>query len=61
MKLGKNVLLEIVEILRVGLTEGVDISDLLRELDLEQESDLQTGEEVLVLSRKFLASKGRVF
>lgn len=34
MKLGDDVLLCIMEALRKGLTEGVDISDLLREIDL---------------------------
>ena len=35
MKLSKTALLEIVEIIREGLAEGKDISDGLRQLDLE--------------------------
>ena len=34
MKLGDDVLLCIMEALRKGLSEGVDISELLREIDL---------------------------
>lgn len=34
MKLGKDVLLEIVDIVRDGLLNGKDISERLRELDL---------------------------
>lgn len=36
MKLDEVALLEIVEILRKGLTELVDVSDLLRNLELEE-------------------------
>lgn len=35
MKLGKSVLLEIVAAVQKGLTEGVDISDQLRSLEME--------------------------
>lgn len=34
MKLSKHGLIRIVEIVRLGLTEGRDISQMLRELDL---------------------------
>lgn len=59
MKLAENVLLEVVEILRKGLTEGVDVSDSLRELDLAVDKTVDTP--VLKLSDKYLASRGRVF
>lgn len=35
MKLSDEVMLEIVDIFRQGLAEGKDVSDLLRDLDLE--------------------------
>lgn len=38
MKLGDDVLLSIIEALRKAIVEGVDISDLLRDLDLEPDS-----------------------
>jgi hypothetical protein len=37
MKLGDDVLLCIMEALRKGLTESVDISELLREIDLVED------------------------
>lgn len=41
MKLGADVLLQIVEAVRKGIAEGRDISELLRQLDVE--SDVSTG------------------
>lgn len=61
MKLGEDVLLEIVEILRTGLAEGKDISDLLRDVDLEiptQVDDMSPRR--VCLSREYRARKGRV-
>jgi hypothetical protein len=34
MKLGKTVLLEIMDIVRKGLAEGIDVSQALREIDV---------------------------
>ena len=47
MKLAPDALIGILEILRKGLTEGVDISSLLRELDLEsdQQGRLQLSKD----------------
>jgi len=48
MKLDEDVLLEIVDIVRKGLIDGVDISDLLREMDLfvEPDSDLGADDKI---------------
>lgn len=44
MKLGKTALLEIVNIVQEGLVKGVDISQRLRDLDLEEkEGALETS------------------
>lgn len=53
MRLGSDVLLEIVDIVRRGLVEGMDISDLLRELDLDETVDQDTGPQ-LTLSTDYL-------
>ena len=55
MKLADSVLLEIVDILRIGISEGKDISEMLRELDLEPSTD-----EKLELSEEYRVKKGRV-
>ena len=61
MKLGNDVLLEIVDIVRTGLLEGKDISDMLREVDLEQPTQMDDmSERVVCLSREYKKSKGRV-
>lgn len=39
MKLADNALIRIIEILRQGLMENKDISDLLRTLELEPDAD----------------------
>ena len=39
MKLADNALLAIMEALRRGLTEMVDVSDLLKQLDLEPDAN----------------------
>lgn len=72
MKLDKRALLEIVDIVREGLTEGKDISAALRELDLvESKQDatfaatafsgeaFNTGTSVLVLSPDYLKTHSR--
>ena len=62
MKLSENVLLEIVEIVRVGLTEEKDVSDMLRSLDLvPDKKEGTTVADSLKLSDKYLAERGRVF
>ena len=55
MKLGKDVLLEIVDLVRKGLVENRDISEELRALDLEESADHRG----LLLSDAYLANKGR--
>lgn len=55
MKLGKSVLVEIVAILQVGLTEGKDISQMLRDIDL----DVDLEKQVVELSEGYLKSRGR--
>lgn len=56
MKLGADALIEIMDIVRRGLTEMKDISELLRDLDLESKE-----EKVLSLSLDYLVSKGRAW
>lgn len=56
MKLGEDVLLEIVEIVRDGIANGTDVSESLRALDLKEDED--TGN--LFLSPAYKVSKGRV-
>lgn len=53
------VLAEVVEILRVGLSEGKDISDLMRNIDVEVVQSPATGLDVVDLSESYLKSKGR--
>jgi hypothetical protein len=55
MKLADEVLVEIVDIVRTGLVEQKDISDLLRDLDLQVDKD-----QKLVLTEAFKSRKGRV-
>ncbi len=43
MKLADDALIRIIEIFRQGLMEGKDISDLLRELELEKTADDKLG------------------
>lgn len=54
MKLDKNVLIEIVSIVQEGLMEQKDISDGLRNLDLENRE-----EGFLGLSDSYYSDKGR--
>jgi hypothetical protein len=42
MKFGNSVLLEIVDLVRKGLIENVDISQLLREIDVVTETKIDT-------------------
>lgn len=59
MKLGKTVLLEIVNIVQEGLTKGVDISQRLRDLDLQVApgSRVDQSEDVLELSKGYVSSR----
>jgi hypothetical protein len=43
MKLADDALIRVIEILRQGLMEGKDVSELLRELDLEPNSQGKLG------------------
>lgn len=51
MKLGTDALLRIIDVVRLGLTEGKDISQFLRELDLDVSTD-----NTLVLSEVYIKS-----
>lgn len=57
MKLSDEVLVEIVDIVRTGLVEQKDISDLLRDLDLQVDDDQLIDR--LVLTSAYKARKGR--
>lgn len=59
MKLGKTVLLEIVNIVQEGLTKGVDISQRLRDLDLQVSpgSRVDQSEDVLELSKGYVSTR----
>lgn len=54
MRLGKDVLLEIVAIVQDGLINGTDVSQALRDLDLAE-----TADKNLSLSSSYLESRGR--
>lgn len=61
MKLGDDVLMEIIDIVRTGLSEGRDISDLLREMDLEQPAQVDDfSPRVLCLSKEYKDRKSSV-
>ena len=62
MKLGEDVLLEIVDIVRKGLVDGVDISDLLRQMDLEEVGQFGASgsSRSLVLSQEYKKKLGRI-
>lgn len=62
MKLGNDVLVEIVDIVRDGIANGKDVSEALRNLDLVQDVVLvDTFEnQRLVLSNTYKTSKCRV-
>ena len=52
MKLAEDVLVEIIDIVRQGLSEGKDISDLLRNMELSVEPDSELGkDDKIFLSR----------
>lgn len=55
MKLSEEVLVEIIDIVRQGIVEGKDVSDLLRELDLEPGLDTNK----LNLTFDYKSKKGR--
>lgn len=62
MKLGNDVLIEIVDIVRDGIANGKDVSEALRGLDLVQDvvlADVYENQR-LVLSNTYKTSKGRV-
>lgn len=42
MRFGPDLLLEIIDIVRQGLVESKDISQMLREIDVQMESSTQT-------------------
>lgn len=65
MKLSEDVLLEIVDIVRTGLTEQKDVSDLLRDLDVDivttkLNEDGSADKQDITLSLAYKARKGRV-
>lgn len=55
MKLSEEVLVEIIDIVRQGIAEGKDISELLRAMDLV----VTFGENKIGLSLEYLRTKGR--
>ena len=55
MKLANDVLVEIIDIVRKGLVEQKDISDLLRDLDLEKDQS-----DKLCLTDKYKAKRSGV-
>jgi hypothetical protein len=58
MKLSKVALIEIVEIVREGLSEGKDISELLRQLDLAPIIDIcPEHDTVLCLSEAYVNAR----
>lgn len=59
MRLSEEVLIEIVDIVRNGILNGVDISDQLRQLELKQGDPDSGAEETLFLTDQFKKSKGR--
>lgn len=52
MKLGTDCLIRIIEIVRLGITEGKDISHMLRSLELDVALD-DTDTNVLVLNQEY--------
>ncbi len=54
MRFASDVLLEIVNIVREGLAESKDISQMLRELDVDLDSSTQT----IALSSDYRKQKG---
>ena len=55
MKLSKEALVEIVDIVRQGIIELTDVSEKLRQLDLVVDGESNT----LKLTQEYYASKGR--
>lgn len=55
MKLGSDVLLEIVNIVQRGLIEDLDVSDLLRKIDVEESED----RTAVVLTANYKVETGR--
>lgn len=61
MKLNEDVLLEIVEAVRIGLVEGKDVSELLRDIDVATDAPDTDGlVKTVSLSAGYKARKGRV-
>jgi hypothetical protein len=63
MKLSAEVLLEIVSIVQKGILEGVDVSDMLREIDLDVPncdlgSTYKTSELLLTEEYKYKRNNG---
>jgi len=59
MKLGTSALLEIMSIVLEGLSEGKDISDMLRAMDLVIETNENGLSGVLVLSEEYIDAHPR--
>ena len=61
MRLGDDVLIEIVDIVRQGLVEGKDVSELLRALDVVGHVSGNVGlvYDQVVLSDQYKNDKGR--
>lgn len=54
MKFSKDVLLEVMSAFQKGLSEGIDISDILRKIDVDQGED-----GMLKLSDDYLKTSNR--
>jgi hypothetical protein len=59
MKFDKEVLLEIIAIVLDGLSTGTDVSEQLRDLDLETTEAGKGGERQLTLSADYVAKHPR--
>jgi len=59
MKLGTSALLEIMSIVLEGLSEGKDISDMLRGMDLVIETNENGLPGTLVLSEEYIVAHPR--
>lgn len=52
MKLSEDVLVEIIDIVRQGIAEGKDISELLRKMELGVEPDSELGPDDKIFLEK---------
>ena len=53
MKLGEDVLLDIIDIVRTGIVEGRDISEMLRQIELESQPNQDGLFDVLRLESEY--------